>query len=260
MAKFDVIEFIKWALPHSNNKVEGSYPLPYSDIAVDPWGYIFGTTGCICTQKLINAKRNIPNYKKWSDTSYKAATAKWLGKTVVDCQGLVDYYCKQDTNAKGNYANWCSTKSTDMSKIPMQIGVAVFHGTKPSNIHHVGFVCGFDTNSRPLVIEARGTNYGVVITRFDERGWNYWGKMDKVFEYEQSTEPPFFAVCGANKVNVRSGRGTIYKSIGFQNKGDMLLALPAVDGWCAVSCVIGDKLVVGYMYAQYVEKAQLPMS
>ena len=237
MAKTNVVEFIKWALPHSNNKIQGTYPIPYSDIATDPWGYMFGTTGQICTQQLINSKRKIPNYQKWSDASYKTATARWLGKRVLDCQGLADYFCNVNINAKGNYANWCGAKSDDIKTIPLEIGIAVFHGDKPSSIHHVGFICGFDENNRPLIIEARGTNYGVVITKFDERGWDFWGRMDKMFDYKtvEITYPRQMIISTkASPLNLRNnpnGGAVIAK----MKKDAPVWAIEEKNGW--VNCV-----------------------
>lgn len=44
---------------------------------------------------------------------------------------------------------------------------------------HVGWICGFDSDGTPLVVEARGLRYGVVVTRLDTRPWTHRGIMDK---------------------------------------------------------------------------------
>ena len=37
---------------------------------------------------------------------------------------------------------------------------------------HIGWICG-SVNGEPLVVEARGLSYGVVITKLSQRGWTH---------------------------------------------------------------------------------------
>ena len=55
---------------------------------------------------------------------------------------------------------------------------------------HIGWVCGFDKNGNPLVVESRGLKYGVVITKLFGRGWDYRGLMTKLFSYAESPVQP----------------------------------------------------------------------
>jgi hypothetical protein len=92
----------------------------------------------------------------------------------------------KDTNANGNYVNFCTDKGLCSAiNRPYVIGEAVFNGSNTKKTH-VGWVCGFMPDSSPLVIEARGLSYGVVITNMATRPWKYRGLMTKRFEYGSS--------------------------------------------------------------------------
>lgn len=159
-------------------------------------GYIMGATG--------------QNPKKWLPTSWwytqysgemkeKALYWREHAKRVWDCNGMVEGYYKDvtgidiNTKARYNYANWCSVKGS--GKVPNEHkvpGLAVFMGKNATNITHVGYlVCPVDKN-RPegdwYVIEARGVMYGVDKTKLNSRDWNFWGYMDKYFDYSNHSE------------------------------------------------------------------------
>lgn len=53
---------------------------------------------------------------------------------------------------------------------------------------HVGWICGFDSDGTPLVVEARGLRYGVVVTRLDTRPWTHRGIMAQKFKYSEEIE------------------------------------------------------------------------
>ena len=155
--------------------------------------YLFGTTGRQVTQSLLNAKYS--SYYKgngWTKKEYEEATEGWVKerKIVTDCQGLLDWYLGNDTNANGNYVNYCTDKGLCKNiKRPYVIGEAVFNGSS-SKKTHVGWVCGFMPDGDVLVLEARGLSYGVVITRMSKRAWKYRGLMTKKFSYaEPATQP-----------------------------------------------------------------------
>ena len=153
------------------------------------WEYLFGTTGQKCTQALLDKKYS-QYYKGWGWTKaeYAAATQGWVerGVTVCDCQGLEDYFSQADTNAKGNYAKYCTDKG-QISKLnrPYVLGEAVFVGKTPGGINHVGWVCGFAPDGEPLVVHERGLAHGCVVERMGQAGkkWSYRGLMTKRYEY-----------------------------------------------------------------------------
>lgn len=159
-------------------------------------GYIMGATG--------------QDPKKWSKTSWwftqykdsqKEKALYWRdhAKRVWDCNGLAEGYYKDvtgidiNTRCRYNYANWCSVKGAgkvpNKHKVP---GLAVFYGTSASEISHVGYLVEPVNASNPdgdwYVIEARGVMYGVVRTKLNARNWNFWGYMDKYYDYSNHSE------------------------------------------------------------------------
>lgn len=164
-------------------------------------GYIMGATG--------------QDPKKWSKKSWwftqydgedytpaqKAKALYWRehAKRVWDCNGLAEGYYKDvtginiNTKARYNYAGWCSVKGTgsvpNKHKVP---GLAVFKGSKASKITHVGYLVAPVKVSKPegdwYIIEAKGVSYGVVRTKLNSGGWDFWGYMDKYFDYSNHSE------------------------------------------------------------------------
>lgn len=159
-------------------------------------GYIMGATG--------------QDPKKWATASWwytqysgsqkeKALYWRSHAKRVWDCNGLAEGFYRDvtgidiNTKARYNYTGWCSVKGA--GKIPNQHkvpGLAVFIGKTPQTITHVGYLVAPVEKSKPdgdwYVIEARGVMYGVVKTKLNSRGWNYWGYMDKYFDYSNHSE------------------------------------------------------------------------
>lgn len=154
-------------------------------------GYLMGATG--------------QDPKKWSVNSWwftqysgkqreKALYWRSHAARVWDCCGLSEGLYKDytgvdiNTKARYNYAQWCSPKGS--GSIPLQYrvpGTAVFWGTSAANIHHVGYLYAPVKAGHPegdwYIIEARGVNYGVVMTKLNSRKPNYWGLMTKYFDY-----------------------------------------------------------------------------
>lgn len=195
----NVMEFMRWAASHASPaRIPSGSTLcvPLSEVGIDGiWEYLYGTTGAKCTQSLLDKKYN--QYYKgwgWSKSEYAAATAGWVerGVTVCDCQGLEDYFAGKDTNAKGNYANLCENKGKikDISRAYV-IGEALFCGSRPSSINHVGWVAGWAPDGEVLVLHERGLSHGCVIERIGSSGksWTYRGLMTKRYIYgEGGTE------------------------------------------------------------------------
>ena len=111
---------------------------------------------------------------------------------ATDCQGLLDAYLtyelgeKTDVNADYNYRKWCTGKGkTSEIERPYELGEAVFMANSRGKMSHVGWICGLDSDGEPLIVEARGLSYGVVITRHEARPWTHRGLMTKKFEYKE---------------------------------------------------------------------------
>ena len=189
----NVTNFIRYACSHAANKnIPSGSDLPYPVATDGVWQYLWGTKGQIATKSLLDARYN--SYygpHGWSRSEYDRITANWVSNKVhvTDCQGLLDSYLKNDTTANGDYVSYCTQKGPIKNiNRPWVIGEAVFNGTDAKKTH-VGWVCGF-YGSDPLVVEARGLAYGVVITRLSKRSWAYRGLMTKKFSYDPAPEPP----------------------------------------------------------------------
>lgn len=154
-------------------------------------GYIMGAKG--------------QNPKKWAANSWwftqysgaqKTKALYWRenASRVWDCNGLAEGIYQDwsgvdiNTKARYNYSGWCSTKGSGM--IPAKhrkAGVAVFWGKTAASITHVAYLYKPVVANKPegdwYIIEARGVMYGVVKTKLLSRKPNYWGIMDKYFDY-----------------------------------------------------------------------------
>ena len=112
---------------------------------------------------------------------------------VWDCNGLSEGLYKDfsgkdiNTKARYNFANWCTTKGTGMIPERYRIpGAAVFWGDSASSIHHVAYLYKPTEDGKDwYLIEARGVMYGVVRTKLSERKPNFWGLMEKYFDYSE---------------------------------------------------------------------------
>lgn len=193
-----VLDFIRWALTHVNpDTVPSGAALvggTATNVGADPWHYLYGTVRTKTTPSRINERwENFYSFHGWSREAYNNATAKMQPDDyATDCQGLLDAYLtyvqgeKTDVNADYNYRKWCTGKGK-ISEVerPYELGEAVFMANSKGKMSHVGWICGLDSDGEPLVVEARGLNYGVVITRLEDRAWTHRGLMKKKFDYKE---------------------------------------------------------------------------
>lgn len=202
MAKYYIENFIKWALTHAKRSTipsDAQLPLPIAQCGTDPWNYLFGSVRVMTTQATINYYFNNHYKNKMTRADYDAITNSWSRTGyATDCQGMLDayltYVCNEkfDINAHMNYTLWCTDKGTIASiNRPYVIGEAVFMcSTKSKKMTHVGWICGFRANGEPLVVEARGISYGVVVTELSKRNWTHRGLMTAKFDYTKHQEEP----------------------------------------------------------------------
>jgi cell wall-associated NlpC family hydrolase len=147
-------------------------------------GYVYGSIGQICS---VNLLKNLQAqygtsmgdgyYQKGGDFT-KGRCGKWIGKWVCDCSGLIKVARKtldgtwKDVSAQGTY-DQCSMRGP-ISSMPLLPGCAVFmYNKEKGRMGHVGMYIGGDQ-----VIEARGADYGVVITKLSTRSWGFWGQLE----------------------------------------------------------------------------------
>lgn len=168
-------------------------------------GYIMGAYGqnprtgyldlSVTTVK--SAWKTTGHYYTQYSGKQRTQALEWRKKCtrVWDCngmaEGIYELYTGSCINAyaRSNYANWCSTKGKGMIPAAMRkAGVAVFWSDGGAgSIHHVAYlykpVKASDPQGDWYIIEARGVMYGVVKTKLSARKPNFWGIMDKYFDY-----------------------------------------------------------------------------
>ena len=194
----NVLDFIRWALTHVNpNTVPSGAVLvggTATSVGAEPWHYLYGTVRTKTTQSRIAERwENYYSSHGWSKEAYDNATSGMQPDDyATDCQGLLDAYLtyvqgeKTDVNADYNYRKWCTGKGkTSEIERPYELGEAVFMANSSGKMKHIGWICGFDVDSEPLVVEARGLSYGVVVTRLEDRPWTHRGLMTKKFDYKE---------------------------------------------------------------------------
>ena len=158
-------------------------------------GYIMGSTG--------------QDPKKWATNSWwftqysgkqrdKALYWRAHAARVWDCNGMAEGIYKDysgvdiNTKARYNYSQWCGTKGSGLIPAKQRVpGAAIFWGDSAANIHHVAYLYKPVNANNPegnwYIIEARGVNYGVVMTKLNSRKPDYWGLMTKYFDYTGTT-------------------------------------------------------------------------
>lgn len=143
--------------------------------------YWYGTFGQTASPTLYKQKKSqYPNY--YDQNKYTVSFKDQYGLRVHDCVGLIKgavwsngnpsaepkYNSKQDTNANGLIKK--CVESGPVGSIPEVKGLIVWKN------NHVGVYIGGG-----LVVEARGHEYGVVITAIGSREWEKWGKLPADF-------------------------------------------------------------------------------
>jgi len=156
-------------------------------------GYVYGTVGETCTQAVLDRCRRMYG-AMMGDTYYTGRCAKWLGKWVCDCSGLLKAARKHldnvwaDVSAQGTY-DQCQRNRGVIRDMPARPGCYVFmygkDGTGRQRMVHVGLYIGAGQ-----VIEARGADYGIVITKLSERPWTHFGMASFVtFDVPADVQP-----------------------------------------------------------------------
>ena len=141
------------------------------------WGYVWGTYGCVLDSDLYAYK--LEQYPDEVGRYSDFIEANWLGGRTADCVGLIKGYGwlntetleieyatngMPDIGADSMYYN--ATEKGTINTIPEIPGLAVWFAG------HIGIYIGDG-----LVIEAKGTKYGVVETNLTDGRWTHWLKI-----------------------------------------------------------------------------------
>ena len=144
------------------------------------WGYVWGTFGNVLTESMLQYK-----LEQYPDIGASEAFIRehWLGRRTTDCVGLlkgygwlnpdtltIDYNTNgmPDYNADRMYASAKEngTEYGGMDTMPDIVGLGLWKQG------HWGVYVG-----NGYAIEAMGTQYGVVRTKVEGRGWQGWCKI-----------------------------------------------------------------------------------
>lgn len=169
------------------------------------WGYILGATHTKWTQSAQEAKVAILEKAYGSDwkndarsknnSNYTAAMygSRWIGHWVTDCSGLFAWafkelggYMYHGSNTMWN--KYCTArgkleggKRADGQEL--KPGTAVFVLKNGSDRSHVGLYVGGG-----IVIEASGTQTGVITSQITNKKWAEWGELKGV-DYGATSTP-----------------------------------------------------------------------
>ncbi len=136
--------------------------------------YIMGTNGRVFSQPIYNdlTRRNPGG---WFTVKRLPRVKAQIGKRTTDCHGLIEWFLAElaggkwsyDTTADGAFA--AAQGKGAIGSIPELPGVCV---RCPG---HVGVYIGGG-----YVVEARGFEYGVCLTKLPERPWTHWYRHPKI--------------------------------------------------------------------------------
>lgn len=240
------------------------------------WGYIYGATCETWTSakqsNLVNTFvtkygadwKNNASAKK-QDKYYGAVYgSKWVNHTVTDCSGLFAWAFKQlggymYHGSNTMYNKYCAAKGVLKNGVRtdgmnLKIGTAVFTGTE-SNRGHVGLYIG-----NGWVIEAQGTQAGVVKTKVTLTKWTWWGELTGVDYGNTSpatttqTSPAqeetkgLTAMVNATRVALRSSPSTSGSVLTRVDKGETVQVLDDTQ-WTRISY----KGKTGYMMTKFLD-------
>ena len=151
------------------------------------WGYVWGTFGGVLTESMLQYK-----LEQYPDIGASEAFIRehWLGRRTTDCVGLlkgygwlnpdtltIDYNTNgmPDYNADRMYASAKEngTEYGGMDTMPDIVGLGLWKQG------HWGVYVG-----NGYAIEAMGTQYGVVRTKVEGRGWQGWCKIPYI-QYDE---------------------------------------------------------------------------
>jgi hypothetical protein len=253
---YKVKDFISWALTHVNPYTvphDVVLSRPWNECGTEPWQYLFGSVRVKTTQATLDRYyEEHYSINGYSRARFDELTANWdRNGYATDCQGLCDAYLtyecgeKTDINADMNYRLWCTDKGRieDINR-GWVIGEAVFRANAAGKMKHIGWVCGMD-GSEPLIVEAKGIAYGVIVTRLYDGKWTHRGLMTKKFDYTEEPSMIKFEVTVPMHIGMEYAKmQDVLNAAGFTD--DAGNALESDGKWGKKSQQAFDKFIASY--------------
>lgn len=207
----------------------------------DRWGYIWGASGELWTQKK-------------QDTATREMTVKygsrWIGHHVVDCSGVMVYIWRQHGLSIYHGSNTIRKKYCGPLQKEPKPGYAAFK-VKGDDYHHIGIVAEDGLN----VYESRGTQTGFVTSAASS--WNCFAPFNDV-DYDAKEGGPrmdqYLAVVETQKgsLNVREKPTTDSKILFRVGKGQAVWVMEETGtGWARID----DDGMQGYASMAYLKRA-----
>lgn len=144
--------------------------------------YVMGTNGKKFTQAMYNdlVRRNPGG---WFSAAKLPKVKSCIGQITTDCHGLIEWFVREqsgqsyDTTADAAFQT--AKIKGSIKSIPEQPGICVRYSG------HVGIYIGGG-----YVVEARGFDYGVCITKLSGRPWTHWYKHSQVLYTDKQMPAP----------------------------------------------------------------------
>lgn len=166
----------------------------FAKFAIEKVGtpYVMGTNGKILDRatyyKLLKANPN-----GWFVPSRAMKAMKYIGKQTTDCHGLAEWFYRECTGKEkditANMSIQQSDTKGDISHIPNVPGTCVWKAG------HFGVYIGGG-----YVVEAKGIDYGVCITRLSDTKWLKWFDHPWITYKENRLPDPTKKICKSSSI------------------------------------------------------------
>lgn len=225
-------------------------------------GYVWGATGYVLTQSKLDALKD-----QYPDYVSQSKNGKWIGKEVYDCAQFTRKAAKEVgiTLVSGASSQWKKTDWEDkgpINTLPVNKVCFLYRESASANpMQHTGIYLGDGT-----VMDARGSNSGVVFSQLGSYGWTHWAIPKGLYDDYTAAEPEevlpviyqaTVTASSGNTVRMRAGADSgaaVLKAIKLGEKVDVVEETN--DTW---SKIIYSGMT-GYMMKKFLAKVSTPVS
>ena len=141
-------------------------------------GYVWGASGETCSPSLREAlAKRAPSQKG----NILGTCAKWDGLQVFDCASLIREAFEaagiiRASGATTIWRTWPFIEKGTIANLPQnEPGIAVFVSEGPDKMAHIGITIGGG-----LVVDCRGSAYGVLLGPVSGHKWTHWARFAEV--------------------------------------------------------------------------------